>query len=81
MPALTVFLDLDPEIGLGRASARESGQLDRLESLDLGFHRRVRASYHELARTEPSRFLVLDATLPAEVLAGTIWNEVRRRLA
>ena len=80
-PDLTVLLDLDPALGLARASARDSGKADRLESLDLAFHRRVREAYHALAAAEPARFLVLDATRPPAEVAEAIWHEVRRRLA
>lgn len=78
-PALTVLLDLDPRLGLERAAAR--GQPDRLEQADLGFHDRVRAGFLALAAGEPDRFLVLDATRPADDLARTIWDAVRARLA
>ncbi len=79
-PDLTVLLDLDPAVGLSRASARDSGKADRLEALDLAFHRRVREAYHALAAAEPARFLVLDATRPQPEVAEAIWHEVRRRL-
>lgn len=80
-PALTLLLDLSPEAGLARASVRDQGQPDRLEALDLAFHRRVRETYLDLARAEPGRFLVLDATRPAEQLAESIWHEVVRRFS
>jgi dTMP kinase len=80
-PDLTVLLDLDPAAGLARASARDSGKADRLEALDLAFHRRVRDAYLAMARAEPARFLVLDATRPPAEVAEAIWHEVRRRLA
>jgi len=35
--------------------------LDAFEKMDLGFHRRVREGYLEIAHTEKSRFAVLDA--------------------
>jgi dTMP kinase len=78
-PALTVLLDLDPADGLARASRRDAGKPDRLESLDLGFHRRVRDTYRALAAAEPARFLTLDATLPPAAVAETLWHEVLRR--
>lgn len=78
-PALTLLLDLPPEAGLARASARDLGQPDRLEALDLAFHRRVREAYLALAASEPGRFLVLDATRPPEAVADSIWHEVARR--
>ncbi|NUR32069.1 MAG: dTMP kinase [Catenulispora sp.] len=70
-PALTVLLDLDPRIGLDRVAARGQGH-DRVESEAISFHDRVRGAYLELAKAEPDRYLVLDATLPAAVLADDI---------
>ncbi len=69
-PHITVLLDLDPELGLGRAA--QTGTLDRLERADLGFHRRVRAGFLELARLEPERFLVLNALDHPDVIADVI---------
>ena len=44
--------------------------VDRLERESLDFHRRVREGYLRLAERWPSRFTVLDATEPAEILLG-----------
>jgi dTMP kinase len=74
VPDLTVLLDLDPEMGLERISAR--GDSDRLELADLEFHRRVRRGFLEQAATRPD-WLLLDATLPEDELAETIWRRVR----
>lgn len=63
-PHITVLLDLDPEEGLRRTAA--NGQLDRLERADLRFHRKVRQGFLELAKAEPDRFLVVDATQSPE---------------
>jgi dTMP kinase len=58
-PDLTLLLDIDPEIGLRRRN--QAGNLNRLDALDLAFHRRVRAGYHALVREEPERWVVIDA--------------------
>lgn len=76
MPHLTLLLDLEP--GAGRA--RQSHDPDRMEREDLLFHRRVREGYLELARLEPDRVRVLDAShSPAEVLEAAWANLMRRR--
>lgn len=77
-PDLTVLLDLNPALGLERAARR--GQPDRLERADLDFHRRVRQGFLDLARAEPQRFLVLDATRSADDLEAEIWAAVGARL-
>ena len=67
VPDLTVVLDIDPQVGLGRVSSP-----DRLESEPLEWHRRVREGFVEIARRDPRRYLVLDAGRPPEDLATEI---------
>jgi dTMP kinase len=66
-PQLTLLLDLPPEVGLSRArgqlakGARALAE-SRFERETIEFHRRVREGYLTLARKEPDRFRVLDAS-------------------
>jgi len=62
VPDLTVVLDLDPVASRERLLA-ENKTFDRLESQELDFHIRVRDSYLAMAKADPGRFLVIDATL------------------
>ena len=62
VPDLTVVLDLDPVVSRERLLAVNK-TFDRLESQELDFHIRVRDSYLGMAKADPDRFLVLDATL------------------
>jgi dTMP kinase len=48
-----------------------------MEREGLEFHRRVRDGYLELARREPGRFRLVDATGPVEAVTETIWSAVR----
>jgi dTMP kinase len=66
-PDLTLLLDLSPQAGLARARQRQSGG-DRFEDEALEFFGRVREGYLQLARREPRRFRILDATRPPEAL-------------
>jgi dTMP kinase len=66
-PDLTLLLDLPPEIGLQRARGRGDAG-DRFEDEALAFFARVRSSYLELARHEPRRIHVLDATQSPQAL-------------
>lgn len=70
-PHLTVVLDLEPEAGLGRFEGR-----DRIEGESLEFHRRVRASFVELAERDPDHYLVVDARRPIEEIAALIAERV-----
>jgi dTMP kinase len=76
LPDLTILLDMPPEAGLGRR-ARSA---DRLEAEPLEFHRRVRAGFLALARAEPSRYLVVDATRPVDEVSQEIKDRVREIL-
>lgn len=76
MPDLTILLDMPPEAGLGRR-ARSA---DRLEAEPLEFHRRVRAGFLALARAEPSRYLMVDATRPPEEVSQEIKDRIREIL-
>jgi dTMP kinase len=79
-PKLTLCLDLDIEAGLARARARniEGGKTEtRLDDESLAFHRRAREAYHELARTEPGRVKLIDASQSAATVAEDIWRWVQ----
>lgn len=71
-PDLTLLLDLPVATGLARARARQASDgdvLTRFEEATLRFHDKVRQGYLELARQEPSRFVVIDAAgSPEEVI-------------
>ncbi len=79
-PHLTLLFDLDPETGLARRS-RAPGDTNRLDREPLEFHVRVRRRFLELARAEPGRWTVLDASDPAERLEARVWAAVEPRLA
>jgi len=76
MPDLTVLLDMPPANGLGRR-ARSA---DRLEAEPLDFHERVRRGFLSLAREDPDRYLVLDASQRPEDVSRAIQERVREML-
>jgi len=73
VPDLTIVLDLPPTAGLGRR-ARSA---DRLEAEPADFHERVRAGFLALAQADPQRYLVLDASRPADELSHEIQDRIR----
>jgi len=79
LPDITVLLDLDVAIGRDRLDESRT-RYDRLESEASEFHTRVRDAYLALAAAEPERFLVLDATLPADELAALVRARVSAAL-
>jgi dTMP kinase len=74
-PDCTLLLDLPPAVGLGRARQRSGLAADRFEAETEAFFAKVRAGYLELAKSDPRRIQVIDASveLPqveAQVLAA-----------
>jgi|TARA_B110000483_G_C18145637_1_gene523331 dTMP kinase len=69
-PDFTLILDLDPEIGLSRAKNR--GELDRIELEKTDFFKKVRASYLDIAKREPERCKVVDASRSIEVVSNDV---------
>src|ERR1700752_1588999 len=59
VPDLTVLLDLDIEVGLGRK--KKDNEWNRLDAYTVEFHQRVRAGYLEMGKQEQSRWVVVDA--------------------
>jgi dTMP kinase len=73
LPDLVVLLDIPVEVGLAR---KKSAKLDRFEAEEAGFHQRVRSGYLEIARSDPQRWLVIDATLPKGEIRRGVWDRV-----
>jgi dTMP kinase len=66
-PDITFLLDLSPKVGLSRAwrqinNGTRTGIETRFEEEKLPFHERVRSGYLEIARIEPERFRIIDAS-------------------
>jgi len=70
-PGRTLVLDVDPGVGIARATANGT---DRLEAEDLAFHGRVREGFLAIAAQEPGRVRVVDAS-------GSVGEVARRVVA
>lgn len=68
-PDLTLYLDIDPRVGLELARGR--GELDRIEKMDMGFFDRTRERYLELANQDDS-VLIINAEQAIEQVASDI---------
>ena len=76
-PDLTVLIDLDVDVALGRLRAR--GAANRLDAEAPDFHGRVRRAFLDLAQAEPQRFEVFAGEGGVEDLAERILAKVRER--
>lgn len=72
IPALTFWLDIDPELAMERI--RQSGNADRIESMDLEFFKRVRQGYSNLHLANQSRIKRINAELPEDAVFDSILN-------
>lgn len=75
-PDLTLILDLPVEVGLERAKGREPGREDRFERMGAEFHRRLRDGFLDIARKDPGRCKVIDATRPIDAIHADILAQV-----
>lgn len=80
VPDLTILLDAP--VATGRQRAGQRGALDRIEVERTEFFTRVREMYLQLAKAEPERFRVIDATqkmddvrIAVEAAAGELLND------
>lgn len=76
-PALTFMLDIDPKEGVNRAENRiKQGGLmareDRFESMETGFHERIRQGFLDIAKAEPGRCRLMNAAIEPDALAEKI---------
>jgi len=78
-PDLTLLIDIPPETGLARTRDRLGLEV-RFESKALAFHERLRASYKDLAKASPERFLVLDGLCNPEMLASIALKAIQERI-
>lgn len=78
-PDLTLILDLPVAEGLDRAGTR--GGETRYERMPQDFHERLRQGFLEIARREPQRCLVIDASRPMDDVTEAVAAAVRSRLS
>ena len=77
-PTLTFYLDLDPALGLKRAQNEKAS--DRIESETLAFHEKIRQAYLHIAKKEPQRVHVIDASRDKEAVFEDAFQLVRDAL-
>ncbi len=73
-PDITLFLDIDPETGLGRLKRG----LDRLETEKLSFHIKIRDAFYELQKKFPERIHIIDATKSIDDLFKVAFEIVKK---
>lgn len=75
MPKRTFFIDITVnEMHERRQGSRQ--ETDRMEMSNEDFYNRVRDGYHQIAKEEPSRFIVINGKQPIDAIHEIIWKEV-----
>jgi dTMP kinase len=76
---LTIWLDVDVEVGLARKRGTEEG-FDRIEQEAIAFHHRVQQGYAQLAASHPSRIIRVDGNSSQETVQQVIQKVLRAHL-
>ena len=70
-PDLTFLIDIDPALGLARATARAGTEM-RFEDMGLTVQQKARDGFLALARAHPARFRVINGARPPEAIAADV---------
>ena len=80
-PDLTLYLDVDAQVGLNRIGSELSNrQKDRLELEKIDFHNRVREAYHVLLVNNSERMILIDASQSKEKVLEDTWQVLKSKL-
>ena len=79
MPDLTLIFDVPVDIGLARAAQRRGGEA-RFEAKGRDYHERVRQGFLAIARREPQRCVVIDASRDVSAVGTAALAALRERL-
>lgn len=75
-PQLTFFLDINPVDAFKRKGGADQG--DVFEQAGIEFHQKVRENFKILAKKEPERFVVIDASQSAEKVFSDVINVLKK---
>lgn len=60
-PDLTLYFEIEPEIGLKRISDHRIDEVNRLDKEEVNFYKKVAQGYHQLIKNAPERFEIINA--------------------
>ena len=82
-PDLTIILDIAPEEGLKRSFAKAKTMNEkelRFEQMDLQFHQNIRRGFLQIAKAEPERCVVVDASGTVQEIHESIKQLLAQRI-
>ncbi|MCP8971202.1 dTMP kinase [Ectobacillus ponti] len=80
MPDVTLYLDIEPEVGLQRIHADAGREVNRLDMENLAFHQKVREGYLQLVNRFQERMVLIDAARPMEEVAADALSILQGKL-
>lgn len=79
-PDLTLFFDIDPELGLKRVSQDKKRVADRLDNENENFHEKVYSTFKEIVNTNRQRIITIDASKSIEEVTECAYRTIKEKL-
>lgn len=79
-PDLTLFFDIDPELGLKRVSQDKKRVADRLDNENENFHEKVYSTFKEIVNTNSERIITIDASKSIEEVTECAYRTIIEKL-
>lgn len=79
-PDSTLFLDLNPKVGLARTYNRNNKNENRFEKLGLHYHQKILDGFNILYKKFPKRIIKIDASQSKEIISDNINNHISQLL-
>ena len=76
MPDVTIYFDVQPEVGLQRIFKSRSDEVNRFDQESLNFHKKVYEGYTKVRERFPERIRTVDASQPIEQVIEEVWKIV-----
>lgn len=80
MPDLTLYFDIEPEVGLKRISSHNGREVNRLDLENIEFHQKVREGYYILLERFPERIIKVDASRSLDEVFLESFDLINERL-
>ena len=79
-PDLTLFFDIDPDLGLKRVSQDKKRVADRLDNENENFHEKVYSTFKEIVNTNSQRIITIDASKSIEEVTECAYRTIKEKL-
>jgi dTMP kinase len=80
MPDITIYLDINPEVGLARIRKDDNREVNRLDLESMEFHKRVHEGYLQLVDRFADRIVVVNADQPMEAVVEEVTQLIEQKL-